>query len=127
MNEYDSLKDRARIHRTDVRDGASSIEIAVELMASFAQAEIERQTPAIKLEAIRDTLRNCPDALKEFDALPDKRDAWFCLAFGVTPSLFVDYDSSDPKTERIRLFDDAKVKKWLGVGHDTQANNGVRA
>ncbi len=63
---------------------------------------------------IRQLLRNCPDALKEFEALPYPTDAWFDLAFGVTPSLFVAY--GDSQTERIRLFDEKKTREWLKIG-----------
>lgn len=75
---------------------------------------------------IRQLLRNCPDALKEFEVLPNKTDAWFDLAFGATPSLFVEYDRNDPKVERIRLFDEQKTREWLQIDERRSEEAGFR-
>lgn len=52
---------------------------------------------------IRRLLINRPQALEEFENLPDVQDVHYDLAYGVTPALFVRYDRSDLKTERVRL------------------------
>jgi hypothetical protein len=64
--------------------------------------------PTVDIETL---LVNLPDALAEVRKLPDIESWWLDLAFGVTPALMVRYDvTSDPKTERIRLWSVDQLK-----------------